>query len=83
MKFSDLNFEAVLQFLMTFYSIHMLICKLDMQISVCRKYIVFQNSALYYAAILKFENYAFVSLSELFKLKLISIQVYAKKLSWR
>ena len=49
-----------------------------MQISVCRKCTVFQNSALYYAAILKFENYAFVSPSELFKLKLILI-VYAKK----
>ena len=42
-----------------------------MQISVRRKCIVFQISALYYAAILKFEIYAFVSSSELFKLKLI------------
>ena len=54
-----------------------------MQISVCRKCIIFQNLALYYAAILKFEIYAFVSPSELFKLKLIVIQVYAKNLSWR
>ena len=55
------------------------ICKLNMQINVCRKCIVFQNSALYYsyAAILKFEIYSFVSPSELFKLKLILIQVYA------
>ena len=38
----------------------------------------FQNSVLYYAAILKFEIYAFVSSSGLFKLKLIMLQVYAK-----
>ena len=51
-----------------------------MQINVCRKCIVFQNLALYYGAILKFEIYAFVSPSELFKLKLILIQIYAKNL---
>ena len=51
-----------------------------MQINVCRKCIVFQNSALYDAAILKFEIYAFISQSELFKLRLILIQVYAKNL---
>ena len=44
-----------------------------MQINVYRKCIVFQKSALNYAAILKFEIYAFVSPSELFKLKLILI----------
>ena len=49
-----------------------------MKINVCRKCIIFQNSALYYATILKFEIYAFVSTSELFKLKLILNQVYAK-----
>ena len=54
-----------------------------MQINVCRKCMVFQNLALYYAAILKFEIYAFISPSELFKLKLILIQVYAKNLSWK
>ena len=45
-----------------------------------QKIYCFQKSALYYAAILKFEIYAFVSTSELFKLKLILIQVYAKNL---
>ena len=54
-----------------------------MQICLCRKCIVFQNLALYYATILKFEIYEFVCQNELFKLKPILIQVYAKKLSWK
>ena len=49
-----------------------------MQINVCRKCIVFQNLALYYAALLKFEIYAFVCQSELFK-----AQVYAIKPIWK
>ena len=54
-----------------------------MQISVCRKFFLFQNVALYYAAILRFEIYAFVCQNELFKLKPILIQVYTIKLIWK
>ena len=51
-----------------------------MQINVSRKFIVFQNLNLYFAAILKFEIYAFVPKSELFKFKLILIKFMLKKL---
>ena len=45
-----------------------------------QKMYCFQNLALYYAAILKFEIYVFVCQNELFKLKPILIQVYATSL---
>ena len=48
-----------------------------MQISVCSKSIVKQNWLWNLAAILKFKICAFVFQSELFKLKLILIQVNA------
>ena len=39
----------------------------------------YQNLKNYFAAILKFENYAFVWTSELLKQKLILLQVYSVK----
>ena len=48
-----------------------------MQINVCKKSTDYQNFKKYFAAILKFENYAFVWSYELLKQKFICIQVKA------